>query len=386
MPNKPRILIFTLEFPPFIGGAGCFSSDLANGLNELGYSVTVLTRQYPAALHRREVRQSSRIVRFPWVRHVGFYYWPILLWWFLQKRKKHFDFILITESKAQAVSSMIPRSLLGKYGVTIHGEELQRHFEPRGLLRSLLYSSSRVRSLFANSKHLIAISASTQILAKQKGFVAHTLLLGIDANTFRRVPRAVVTQLRHNFGIRQDDVVIFTASRLHRDKGHDTLIRAMKDVRNSVPNAVLIIAGDGPDRTNLEKLATDEALSGFVRFLGPLERGSLPQMYQLSDLFVMTSRRENFGLVYIEANACGLTVVGGNVGGVPEAVIDGVTGLLVDPNSPAETAKAILKILMNPDRKAELEKNAYQRVQEKFTHVHMARNVLKLCGLIEGER
>ena len=132
-----RILIVTCEFTPFAGGVGSFNRNLVMALSHLGHQVTVFTRDYSSALHSEQTAADSswpsgvEILRDPWPHPLGFFTVPLRLKRFMLKRRNEFDCLLITSSKAHAVSSKIPPEVLGKYSIIVHGDETDRHFSPQ---------------------------------------------------------------------------------------------------------------------------------------------------------------------------------------------------------------------------------------------------------------
>lgn len=147
--------------------------------------------------------------------------------------------------------------------------------------------------------------------------------------------------------------VVLTVGRLVERKGVDRAIEAMAQVRKQVPDAVLNIVGDGPDRLRLERIAASLDLERHVRFVGRVSDEEKAEWYRAAEVFVMPNRQlpdgdvEGFGIVFLEANAYGLPVVGGRSGGAVEAIVERETGLLVDPNDVDGIARAIAQLLTN---------------------------------------
>ena len=143
--------------------------------------------------------------------------------------------------------------------------------------------------------------------------------------------------------------VLLTVGRLssaERYKGHEQVFAALPTLRRQFPDLVHVVAGDGDDRARLERRAAE--LAGdrrTVRFLGFVPDGDLPDLYRLADLFVMPSSDEGFGIVYLEAAACGLRVVGGAGGGSGDAIPDGRVGVVVDPDDGDALVAAVLSLL-----------------------------------------
>jgi len=152
---------------------------------------------------------------------------------------------------------------------------------------------------------------------------------------------------------------VLTVARLVREhayKGIDTLLAAWARVRDEVPEAELVVVGDGSDRPRLQQEAARLGLDGSVRFMGQLNDQGLAEAYRRAQVFAMPARTrvgrdaegEGFGLVFLEAAAAGLPVVAGNGGAIPEVVRDGETGYLVDPRAPEQVAEAIVRLLSDP--------------------------------------
>jgi phosphatidylinositol alpha-1,6-mannosyltransferase len=157
-------------------------------------------------------------------------------------------------------------------------------------------------------------------------------------------------------------------------KGHDLVLRALPQLKQRWPGLLYVIVGDGPFRPALEALAEQLGVASSVRFAGRVDSAALPAFYRLCDVFVMPSRLraehhdvEGFGIVYIEAGACGKPVVGGLSGGTEDAIAEGETGLLVDPGDANALAAALARILEDPGFARTLGENARRRAAAEFT-------------------
>ena len=177
---------------------------------------------------------------------------------------------------------------------------------------------------------------------------------GIDTAHF--IPQPDAMQKRKELGL-QDKKMIISVGRLVHRKGQDNLIQAMPAVLKKIPNAHLLLVGEGPYRKHLEKLVTKSSLEQNVTFAGRIMYDKLPSYLSAADLFAMPSRSRFFGLeveglgiVYLEASACGIPVVAGNSGGAPDAVLEGVTGLCVDGTNIEQITAAIVEICSDAER------------------------------------
>ena len=175
---------------------------------------------------------------------------------------------------------------------------------------------------------------------------------GIDTEHFRPLDGR---ELREKYGI-ADRATIVSVGRLVHRKGQDRLVEAMPLVLKEIPEAHLVFIGEGPHRKKLDQLVEKHKLENHVTFIGRIQYSDLPRHISLGDIFAMPSRSRLFGLeveglgiVYLEASACGLPVVGGNSGGAPDAVKEGITGFVVDGNNLPEIADRIITLLKDDE-------------------------------------
>lgn len=218
---------------------------------------------------------------------------------------------------------------------------------------------------------------------------AHTIICGVDAVSAKAaLPK------------RRDRPYIFCTCRLQLNhKALDVLVSAFAIVAPQYPELDLLISGDGPDREKIEALVASAGLAERVQMLGPTPRDELWGLYKGAVLFAMPSRApEALGLVFLEAMACGIPVVGTNSGGTPELVSDGETGLLIDRNEPEELASAIRMLLDNPELRSEMGRRgeevaaqySWSRVADRYLEVYSSciasksrwRTLPRLVGLV----
>lgn len=175
---------------------------------------------------------------------------------------------------------------------------------------------------------------------------------GIDISHF--TPDPSPSALRAELDL-QDTALIVSVGRLVPRKGQDRLIEALPMIRERIPNAHLLLVGEGSYRKKLEVLVRDMGMHEHVTFVGRVSYSQLPSYFRCGDIFAMPSRSrmaglevEGLGIVYLEASGCGLPVIAGNSGGAPDAVVDGVTGIVVDGRNVNEVAAAIVRVLVDP--------------------------------------
>jgi phosphatidylinositol alpha-1,6-mannosyltransferase len=223
----------------------------------------------------------------------------------------------------------------GQYACWLHGEELgftSTSRELTWLARRVYRGASTV---FANSHNSARLLTRNWGVPEAKVRVVYP---GVDAQRFR--PDVDGAALRSRVA-GPGDVVFLSVGRLQRRKGHDLVLQALARLRGRMPGVRYVIVGDGPHQHQLEADVQALGLSDIVHFAGPALAEDLPAWYAAADVFVMPNRSdgvdfEGFGIVFLEAAAAGLPVIGGRSGGVPEAVEDNVTGRLIDGTDVAD--------------------------------------------------
>ncbi len=181
---------------------------------------------------------------------------------------------------------------------------------------------------------------------------------GIDTNHF--APQSESAQLKAELGLTEKKVLVSVGRLVHR-KGQDTLVEALPLILKEIPDAHLMFVGEGPRKKFMQQRAEKLGVSSHITFIGRIHYQDLPKYICVGDIFAMPSRSrlaglevEGLGIVYLEASACGLPVLGGLSGGAPDAVIDGQTGLVVDGTSPQAVARAAVHLLHNDELALEL--------------------------------
>lgn len=178
---------------------------------------------------------------------------------------------------------------------------------------------------------------------------------GVDTQVFR--PGVGGAVIRERLGIDPDRPVLVSVSRFVDRKGQDALIKAMPHVLRTVPDALLLLVGDGPTRGRLDRLVRDNDLARSVVFAGAVPWSEAPGWFDVGDVFAMPCRTrkgglepEALGIVFLEAQACAHPVLVGDSGGAPETVLHGETGYVVDPFNPLAIAARAVDLLSDLDR------------------------------------
>jgi glycosyltransferase involved in cell wall biosynthesis len=261
---------------------------------------------------------------------------------------------------------------------------------PRPLVISTVHSS-RVRSfedrelvcaLTPQMDHLIAVSTSiVQKIADEGRSGAPVSLIRNGVDLDRYSEQEACCTLREEYGMPPDSAIVGVVARLAPEKGHSTLLDAWPLVLARVPQAYLLVVGEGSRLEELQKQARDLGIADRVIFTG--RRDDVPAVTAALDVAVLPSYREAQVLTILEAMALSRPVVASNVGGIPEMVEDGVTGLLVPPREPVPLADAIVRLLTDHPFADTLGRAGHDLAHERFCVEVMVRAI---CDLYDEAR
>lgn len=273
------------------------------------------------------------------------------------------------------------------YGVILHGTELL-------LLDAKIHRGAfkrwSARTLLGGAAVLVANSTWTADLARH---VLDTLGERDAAGRVRVVPLGTEpshfhpgidpTPMRIRYALGSGAPWLLTVSRIEWHKGIDTVIKALPAIRAAHPGTRYAVAGVGPRRVELDRLVERLGLGDAVKFLGSVPDADLPALYNAADLYVGASRRhellvEGFGISLVEASACGLAVVGGRSGGVPDAVRDGETGILVDPDDPAAVAAGVNRLLSDEALRRRMGEAGRRAVETYYNWGRVADDLIRI--------
>jgi phosphatidylinositol alpha-1,6-mannosyltransferase len=266
-----------------------------------------------------------------------------------------------------------------KYSVYVYGSETLRFGNSRMM-------SWLMKKVIEEAEELVPNSEFTMHEYERWGIPREkmvTVIPGVDSVFFQ--PEEKSRHLVEKYHL-QDKQIIMTVGRLDERKGHDMVIRAMAHVVKQFPNVVYMVVGKGREEQRLKNLADTLKLQNLVIFTGFVADESLPDYYNLCDVFVLPNREteshnqlkgdyEGFGVVFLEASACGKPVIAGNSGGSSEAVIDGITGLMVDPRNEDEIGRAIERILSDKIFAKRLGMAGRNRAEKEFDWQHIAKTM-----------
>ena len=337
-----RHLLVTNDFPPKLGGIQSYLWELWRRLPP--DEVTVLTTPHVGAAEF-DAAQPFRVVR---TRE------PVLLPapWVVRR----IDTLAAeVEAKLVVLDPALPLGQVGPslqlpYAVVLHGAEVT--FPGR-----LPGTKQLLARVLRGARHVIAAGSYPSAEAdRAAGRPLSTTVVppGVDTDLFRPLDEEARAAARRRLGLPAHARVVLGLSRLVPRKGFDVLIRAAARLAPGRPDLQVAIAGRGRDRQRLERIVA--ATGAPVHFLGRVPFADLPSLYGCADVFAMLCRdrwlgleQEGFGIVFVEAGACGVPSVAGASGGVRDAVDDGVTGRVVDRPSSVDDVTAALATLLDDD-------------------------------------
>ena len=237
------------------------------------------------------------------------------------------------------------------------------------------------RKYMKNVDAIIAISEGVKKVLVEGGVDPENVEVissGIDFSSFEEDSSALTSKdyLHREFSFAVDDYLVGIVAHLADHKGHQYLIQATKILKQQAPKIKTIIVGEGPLSMELDRQAKELDVEDIIFFLG--FRKDIPKILSSLDLFVLSSHLEGMGSSILDAMASRLPVVATKVGGIPEVVIHGETGLLVPPRNPSALARAILMLYSNKTLASRLGQKGYELVHRKFSAEAMADKVVRL--------
>ena len=374
-----RTLVVTNDFPPRVGGIESFVLSMVRRMPP--DLVVVHTARQPADA------AFDATLPFPVVRDPSRLLVPTRA---ITNRSIAIARDLDCESVwfgAAAPLGLMAHKLKSRAGVrrtvaTTHGHEVWWASTPgtRAMLRRIGDTNDVLTDLGTYTRHRIAKALSAKAGARMV-----QLAPGVDDQAFH--PGVDGSAVRESYGL-GDRPVVVCVSRLVARKGQDMLIRSLPLIHRRVPDAAVLIVGDGPQRGDLEKLVDKLGLRRDVVFTGRKAWVDTPAYFAAGDVFCMPTRTrkagfeiEGLGIVYLEASACGLPVVAGDSGGAPDAVQDGVTGYVVNGRATEEIAERVSALLLDRELAREMGEWGRRWVEQRWRWDDLA---AELAALLRG--
>jgi phosphatidyl-myo-inositol dimannoside synthase len=386
-------MVLTDAFLPHAGGSREYYYNIYREFsNSHGNEVTVLTKKVPGwrtfdttamAPHFR-IRRCFRPLR-SWKYHElpkGIAPFLQALWVLIWDRP---DIIHAGDLYPQGLSAYLFKRFLGiPYAIYCHGEEITQtdrfRYQPRVRNRVYRYADAVIANSEFSKQQLLRIGVSELRI--------HKITPGIDARRFHPGPR--VQELVNRYRLK-DRKVILTVGRLVPRKGHRAALEAFAKVHAEFPEAHYLIVGTGPEEERIRAQIAELGLHECVTLAGIVSAEQLPEHYRLCDIMLLANRQEadgdieGFGIVFLEASASGKPVIGGRSGGATEAVKDGLTGLLVDPDDSGQIVNALRQLLTNSNARQVMGREGRRIAESDFTWEERATILHRInCGILNS--
>ena len=344
-----RVLLITPQYSPDVGGCARLLQGAVDYLHEQGHRVEVLTFGAPlaAAIRAFDEAQSYRIHRVAPQRVPGTSSLAMFSRLIALNSRGRFDVVFCGVAFPSAALAFFCQHVMSvPYVIYSHGEDITVVKDSRcrtALFRRVLH---KARARMANSSFTRREMAAVGVPLEDISVVPP----GIDVANYENPDARLVEALRLRFGL-SGKRVILTVARLAERKGHDMIIQALPSLCRDMPDVHYLIVGKG-DPSRLQNIAQERGVADRVTIVEYVPDAELPALFHLCDVYAMVSRWdptakevEGFGIVYLEAGACGKPCVAGSAGGATDAVEDGVTGFIVDPLDLSALQKALHTLL-----------------------------------------
>ena len=362
-----KTLVITNDFPPRPGGIQTFIHGLLQGLD--ASEVIVLTSKYKG-WQEFDKNQNYKVIRYDsemLLPTPSFSDFAVKI----AKENECESVLFGASSPLGLLSKTLKKNGIKKTVAITHGHEVGWSFTPglKQTFQKIVKDNDNLTYLTKFTYQKISEAIDSDQLTKFE-----QLTPGIDIEMFNPAIKEnqKTLDLKNRLKL-TNKLVVTCVSRLMPRKGQDTLIEIWPQIIKEIPNAHLLIVGGGNYKQYLHKLMFDKDVYKSVTITGSVNWTDLPNYYAMADLFAMPVRTRNLGfdveglgIVYLEASATGLAVIAGNSGGAPDAVIEGVTGYVMDSSLKNELAEKIIYLLKNPEIRARLGKQGRSWIEKQW--------------------
>ncbi|MDT2047463.1 N-acetyl-alpha-D-glucosaminyl L-malate synthase BshA [Priestia flexa] len=346
---------------PSVGGSGVIATELGKLLAEKGHEIHFISSSMPFRLnkvypniyfHEVEVNQYSVFKYPPYDLALASKMAEVA-------QREELDLIHAHYAIPHAVCAFLAKQMVSpnlKIVTTLHGTDITVLGEDSSLTELIKFAIEKSDCVTAVSDALI--EQTNQLISPDKDIC--TVYNFIDEREYYRKD---VGNLKQEYGIAEDEKVIIHVSNFRQVKRVQDVVHAFKRIHERVPSKLLLV-GDGPDMRNVSQLVKELELEDAVLFLG--KQDNVAELYSISDLKLLFSEKESFGLVLLEAMACGVPCIGTRIGGIPEVIEDGVTGYICELGDVETAADKAVQLLSNQQLHQQISRGALQAVNQKF--------------------
>lgn len=346
---------------PTFGGSGVVATELGKGLAAKGHQIHFITYSQPARLdffsenlfyHEVAVSQYPLFDFPPYESALASKLVDVV-------RFEKLDVLHVHYAIPHASAAYLAKQILKTYGIdipvvtTLHGTDITLVGKDKGFKPVVTFSINESDGVTTVSESLKSQTLESFDITREIEVIPNF----IDLNRF-------VNKKREHFKkaiAPGNERVLIHTSNFRKVKNTQDVVRIFHQVTQKIPSKLLMV-GDGPERSNAEELSRQLGISHCVRFLG--KQDAIEEILSVSDLFLMPSSSESFGLAALEAMACGVPVISSNTGGIPELNVNGVTGFLDNVGDVDAMAKNAIYVLEDCDRLDQFKKAAYNRAKD----------------------
>jgi len=346
---------------PTVGGSGVVATELGKMLAEKGHSIHFISSSLPFRLkkmyhniyyHQVEVNQYSVFQYPPYDIALASKMAEVI-------KRENLDLLHVHYAIPHAVCAILAKQMSGrdiKIVTTLHGTDITVLGYDASLTDAIRFGIEKSDAVTAVSHSLIA---ETYDLLKPKKNILPVYNF-IDERVYHKISTC---HLKEEYKISSDEKVVIHVSNFRNVKRVPDVVRAFAKIVSRLP-AKLLLVGDGPEFSIVSQLVEKLNIQDHVLFLG--KQDNLEELYSISDLMLLLSEKESFGLVALEAMACGVPCIGTNIGGIPEVIQDGINGYLCELGDVEHVAEKAVQLLMDEVMHRQFSQNSINIVNEHF--------------------
>jgi len=369
--KKIKLMVVTPYFYPDSGGVANYTYNLYKRIAKKGYKVIVVT-SWDGKNIKKEKIGGMKIYRLP--RQFKISNTPISFKWKKQIKE------LIDCEKPDLINGHMPVPFICDVAISVsgnipfvtgyhHGGSMKKgKLLPDIMIRT--YESIFLKKLLKKSKLIITPSE----------FVTKDFMKNYSNKTITVNPGVDIQKFKPDYSLKPVNRILFVGNLIKSEdyKGLGYLLESIKIIRKNIPDIKLIVVGEGDYREHYENLSKELGIEENIEFRGKLNREEIVKEYQNTNVLVLPSLMESFGMVLIEAMACKKPVIGTKVGGIPYVIDNNKNGLLVPPKDSKELARVITHILKNKKLAKKMGESGYNKVKEKFNWEIQAEKTINL--------
>lgn len=376
-----KLLLFTLEYPPFKGGVANYygnlvhfwpahSKDPQSESSSASYAADEFTDEGIDVLNNHKNQLINNWLRPRWL--------PALFMLYRCLRTKEYQHLIVGHILPLGwIAYLIVKLIPIPYTVFLHGMDFTFALKTRR-------KREQAKKILKKAKHIICANSYTAKMVKEflgPEMAAKVEIVNPGVDISARPSLTEIEYLREKYNL-YDKKILFSIGRLIKRKGFDKVIEVMPKIAKTNPDLYYVLAGNGPDRKYIHALAKKNKN---VIFLGAIDDLEKQAWLAMAEIFIMPAREidgdfEGFGIVYLEANLAGTALIAGDSGGVRDAVKDRYSGLLVEPENNGQIFNAITKLIKDAPLRKKLVTQGRERVKKEFRWEDKVREIFNIIS------